>query len=154
MQIAGSSVKTLNGRHTGMRDSFKSILSISVPRDSATNWGRWAEASGHTPPSSSPRSTGRTAPGRSRAAGTPRGPLGRAGTGVTPRASPSPPRPGPPRRRLRLTSAVAPAGDLPVHQPQGVDVGALEGVKVHHVDALVKDLRRHVPEGQTARRTL
>lgn len=44
-----------------------------------------------------------------------------------------------------VTSSVAAACDLPVHQAQSVDVGALEGIKVLHVDGLVQDLWSHVP---------
>lgn len=47
------------------------------------------------------------------------------------------------------TSRVAPPSNLPVHEAEGVDVGTLEGVKVLHVDALIKDLRSHVPGAAT-----
>ena len=46
---------------------------VSIPHSSATCWECWAVVSGHTPPSSSPPLRGRTAPGRSRAAGSPHG---------------------------------------------------------------------------------
>jgi len=42
---------------------------------------------------------------------------------------------------------VAPPGDLPQHQAQGVHVRTLERVEVVHVDALVQHLRRHIPPG-------
>lgn len=44
-----------------------------VPRSSATGWECWAGVSGRTPPCASPPPRGPTAPGRSRAAGSPRG---------------------------------------------------------------------------------
>lgn len=50
-------------------------------------------------------------------------------------------------RFLLVTSGVAAARDLPVHQAQSVDVRALEGIKVLHVDGLIQDLWSHVPAG-------
>lgn len=44
-----------------------------------------------------------------------------------------------------VTSCVAAACDLPVDQAQRVNVRTLEGIKVFHVDALIQNLRSHIP---------
>lgn len=44
-----------------------------------------------------------------------------------------------------LTSNGAPSGDLPVHQPKGVHVRTLEGLKDVHVDHVIEYLRSHIP---------
>lgn len=48
-----------------------------------------------------------------------------------------------------LTSGITAASDLPVHQPQRIDVSTFKGVKVAHVDTLIQHLRSHVPETHT-----
>lgn len=42
------------------------------------------------------------------------------------------------------TSRIASPRNLPVHEPESIDIGALEGVKVLHVDGFIKDFRSHV----------
>lgn len=46
------------------------------------------------------------------------------------------------------TSGIAAACDLPVHQPQSIDVSTFEGVKVAHVDTFIQHFWSHVPETQ------
>lgn len=48
-------------------------MAIVLPHSSASDWECWAEASARKPPFSSPPLMGLTEPGRSRAAGNPRG---------------------------------------------------------------------------------
>lgn len=84
-----------------------------------------------------------TEPGRSRAAGSPRGFL-------TDRHSvdtPAPSRRG--ELSPMLTSHRAAVGDLPEDQAHGVYVCTLEGLEVLHVYGVVQDLRSHVPEQKT-----
>lgn len=48
------------------------------------------------------------------------------------------------RAGVDSTSRIAPPSNLPIDKPEGVDIGTLEGVKVLHVDGLVKYFRSHV----------
>ena len=48
------------------------------------------------------------------------------------------------RVEVEGTSRIASSCNLPVDKPEGIDVGTFEGVKVLHVDCLVKDFRSHV----------
>lgn len=45
----------------------------------------------------------------------------------------------------RRTSTVTAACNLPVDQPQSVDISTFERLKVSHVDGLIQDLWSHVP---------
>lgn len=118
-----------------------------LPHSSASGWECSGAASVHKPPSSSPPQMDQTEPGRSRAAGSPRGSLTDKHGGETGLAPPSPAdfRLLP----LMLTSHRAAVGDLPEDQAHGIYVCPLERLKVLHVYGVVQDLWSHIPEQKT-----